>query len=294
MARKIKVAIKKRDSANMADINEVQNKDKSNYENEIPDTPTCIRCYLKNEKDIQTLNGMLLRFNIGKDNLVIQRAGYKMINDKMAEIDIVALHDVNYSVNPTEYVVINNWLATFMEENNIEYEFIDFEDCYKNSADCHLAIDKMSTLGEFITIEKGSVTDELFEYIRNRLNLPVDIVSISIPISDESGIYVTYHTEWVRENMHNNDKNENASQTNQNDTDILSISVSAYTEDASDSIDLIISQFGSAIGRSVYDYTEKSDGRYYRVIRMDIILNETGKRLIDSLEWVKDAAIIKT
>lgn len=294
MARKIKVAIKKRDSANMADIDEVQNKDKTNYENEIPDTPTCIRCYLKNEKDIQTLNGMLLRFNIGKDNLVIQRVGYKMTDGRMAEIDIAALHAANYSANPTEYAVINHWLSSFMKENNIEFKFIDFSDCYKNSADCHLAIDGMSTLGEFITIEKGSVTDELFEYIRNRLNLPMDIVSISIPVHDETGIFITYHTEWIRGEVRGDNKNEDATQTSQNDTNTLDISVSAYTEDASDSIDLIISQFGSAIGRSVYDYTENANGCYYRVIRMTVTLNETGKRLIDSLDWVKDVVISKS
>lgn len=294
MVRKIRVTTKKHDSVNKADIGEEQNRNRSNSENEIPDTPTCIRCYLKNEKDIQALNSMLLRFNIGKDNLIIQRVGYKMIDGKMTEIDIAALHAENYSVNPTEYVMMNHWLTTFMRENNIEFKFIDFADSYKNSAGCHFAIDGMSTLGEFITIEKGSVTDEMFEYIRNRLNLPVDIVSIGIPISDEAGVFVTYHTEWIHKDEHDNNKKEDNSQINQNNTDTVDISVSAYTEDASDSIDLIISQFGSAIGRSVYDYTEKTNDCYYRVIRMSITLNETGKRLIDSLEWVKDAVVTKS
>ena len=294
MVRKIRVATKKHDSVNKADIGVEQNRNRSNSENEIPDTPTCIRCYLKNEKDIQTLNSMLLRFNIGKDNLIIQRVGYKMINGKMAEVDIAALHAANYSADPTEYVMMNSWLTTFMRKNNIEFKFIDFADSYKNSAGCHLTIDGMSTLGEFITIEKGSVTDELFEYIRNRLNLPVDIVSISVPISDESGVFVTYHTEWINKDEHDNNKKEDNSLINQNNTDTVDISVSAYTEDASNSIDLIISQFGNAIGRSMYDYTEKADNRYYRVIRMTVNLNETGKRLIDSLDWVRDATVSKT
>lgn len=290
MVRKIRVATKKYNSKKVVDSDIAQNNVKVNLEGEIPDTPTCIRCYIKNEKDIQILNSMLLRFNTGKDNIVIQRVGYKMINGKMAEIDIAAVHTVSYSVNTTEYTVINHWLITFMKENNIEFKFIDFADSYKNSNTCHFAIDKMSTLGEFITIEKGFVTDELFEYICNRLNLPADIVSISVPISE---VFATYNVKWVKEDMHNNDKNEDEPQASLNDTN-LNISVSAYTEDASDSIDLIISQFGSAIGHSVYDYTERSNDYYYRVIRMNITLNETGKHLIDSLEWVKDATVIKT
>lgn len=296
MVKKIKVGLKKARPENQCNIaitnrNEVI---KSSDETEIPDTATCIRCYIKNEKDIQKLNSMMLRFNVGKENLILQRVGYKADNGKMAEIDIAALHDMNYSANSTEYVVINHYLATFMKENDIAFKFIDFGDSYKNSAGCHIAIDGMTTLGEYITIEKGSVTDELFSYIQNKLNLPVDIVSISIPISDNSGMFITYHTEWVRGTAeeNTNENNKNMSQKN-NPANSISLTVYAYTEDASESIDLVISQFQSAIGRSVYDYTEKKHDGYFRTIRMNVTLNETGKRLIDSLEWIDNILVNK-
>ena len=301
MVRKIRVGIKKpnnitinqtKDLKNeVADMDTEHNTKKIDSEVEIPDTPTCIRCYIKGEKDIQALNGMLLRFNSGNDNLVIQRVGYKMIDNKIAEIDIAALHSEDYSVNTAEYTAINHWLVAFMKNNDIEFKFINFTDSYKNSAGCHLDIDRMSTFGEFITIEKGSVTDELFEYIRNRFNLPVEIISISIPISYETGMFVTYHTEWISRSVDNEEKDKDVIQHTSTDVDSVNISIVAYTEDASENIDVILSQFGSAIGRCVYDYTEKSTNRYYRSIKMSITLNETGQRLIDSLGWVKDVIV---
>jgi hypothetical protein len=298
MVRKIRVGLKKvnRSQNNIPIVTDTDEEIKPDVENEIPDTPTCIRCYIKNEKDIQKLNGMMLRFNVGKVHLVLQRVGYKMDNEKMSEIDIAALHDPDYSVNSTEYAIINRYLTAFMKENDISFKFINFDESYKNSAGCHIAIDGMSTLGEYITIEKGSVTNELFSYIQNKLNIPVDIVSISLPISDNSGIFVTYHTEWVKGTVEDNnvmeEDNKSAHQKD-NPSNSINVSIFAYTEKASESLDLVISQFQSAIGRSMYDYTEKKHDGYFRVIRMNVTMNETGKRLIDSLEWIDNILINK-
>lgn len=289
MVKKIRVNIKKpiETVKNQAEVQNVN-------EDEITNIPTCMRCYIKNEKDIQKLNGMILRFNIGKTDLVIQRIGYKMVDGKMAEIDIAALHNEEYNVNEAEYGVINHYLATFMKKNDIGFKFIDFADSHKNSADCYLAIDGMSSLSEFITIEKGSVSDDLFAYIRNRLNLPVDIVSISIPISDKSGIFVTYHTEWIRSEVEKDKMENDSKQLSEFANTTINVSVYAYTEDASESIDIVLSRFHKAIGRSVYDYTEKNNDGYYRVIRMSVFLNDLGKNLIGSLEVIDNAVVTKT
>lgn len=247
------------------------------------DKPTCIRCYTHSEKDIQNINGIIMRFNVGKTDFDLQRVGYKMIDEKSREIDIAILHAQNYSIKSEEYAVINKFLSSALEENEIEFDFIDFGDSHKNTADGWLKVDNTSTLGEFITIEKGSVSDELFNYIRSRTNLPVDIVSIRIPIT---AMGITYETQWVNGIENDIKKNEDLKSDN-----TVNISVFAYTEDASDNIDTVLSQFGKSIGRSMCDYTEKTDNGYFRVIRMSVILDESGVRLIDSLGWIKDIIV---
>ena len=157
MVRKIRLKTKNACSKNDKSEPMDQNLDTTE---EIPNSPTCIRCYMNNEYDIQNLNAMLMRFNIGRDNIVLQRVGYKTEGESIREIDIAALHTNGYTISPTEYLSINKYLKSFFEKNKIEFEFIDFSNSYKNSADCHLAIDGMTTLGEYITIEKGTVSDE--------------------------------------------------------------------------------------------------------------------------------------
>lgn len=299
MVRKIRIATKKSNTKNnsteMINNTTAQKETESNKEQEIPNSATCIRCYIKSEKDIQNLNNVLCRFNNNSEVLTIKHVGYKIIDDKIAEIDIAALHDPNCSVNPEEYAVINGWLTSFMRRNNIEFKFINFTDSYKNSTDCHLVIDKTSTLGEFITLEKGSVSDELFEYVCSRLNISADIVSISIPISSEDGIFVTYNTKWVREEIHDSDKKEEKSKPPyQGEDNAINISVYVYTEDASDAIDVIISKFNNVIYRYMYDYTEKGKDRYSRVIRMSVIPNNIGELLINSLKNTRDVIVSKT
>lgn len=301
MVRKIKVNIKKpvetieKELDDPKIIKENHTETEEVHEDEITNIPTCMRCYIKNEKDIQKLNNMILRFNVGKTDLDIQRIGYKMVDGKMAEIDIAALHAENYSVNKAEYEVINRYLATFMKQNDIGFKFIDFGDSHKNSADCYLTIDGLSTIAEFITIEKGSVSDDLFSYLRNKLNLPVDIVSISIPISDKSGIFVTYHTEWVRkEEKVKEDKKEENTFNQVSESDAIEVSVYVYTEEASECVDLVLYKFNNAIGRSMYDYTEKDKNGYYRVIRMSVILNDLGNSLVNSLDKIDNIVVIKT
>lgn len=295
MIRKIKLKAKNQNATGVANISDPPVFQNQNAD-EIPDTPTCIRCYIKNVSDIQKLNAMFMRFNIGRDNVVIQRVGYMMEGNLMTEIDIAALHVNGYTVYPSEYLTINRHLTSFFKENAIDFKFIDFEDSHKNSADCCLVIDGMSTLCEYITIEKGTVSDELFNYLKERLNLPVSIVSIRIPISDKTGFSITYDTDWKRGNIDtdkNDEKESTIDKNNASDDKLINITVMAYTEDASDSIDVILSQFGSAVGNSMYDYTEKKHDSYIRIIKMDVILNEYGFRLIDSLEWVNNVIVSK-
>lgn len=289
MVKKIKVKTKstqpKKDSVS-ENFNE--NTSINEVEVNIPDTPTCVRCYVDTVRQIQTLNAMLMRFNVGKEHLVLQRVGYKTELGMVTEIDIAALHDNEYTVDAAEYETINGYLASFFKDNEINFKFIDFSDSYKNSADCHLAVDGLTTLCEYITIEKGTVSDELFCYLKERLNLPIDIVSIRIPISDSTGFFVTYDTEWVRANRNTDTVNDEKSDSENN---IASVSIVAYTEDASDSIDLILNQFNSAIGNSMCDYTEKNSDSYYRIIKIEVTRNEAGNRLIDSLGWVNNVNI---
>lgn len=274
-------------------INTSENESESEKKDVVRDTPTCIRCYIKSEKDIQNINAIVLRFNVGRTDIVIQRVGYKMVDGKMAEIDIAALHREKYTATAADYISINNFFDAILNKADIKYEFIDFADCHKNCAGGYFAIDKSSTIGEFITIEKGSVSDELFSYVRDRVGFPSDIVSISIPIHDQSGFYITYNTEWVPGKMDNTKEDDKTSEQSAADTDDkhAKITVHIYSKKASESVDLIISQFNSAILERVYDYIADENNKFFRTVCIIIDKNEAGNRLIDSLGWVNDIIV---
>lgn len=274
-------------------INTSENESGSEKKDVVRDTPTCIRCYIKSEKDIQNINAIILRFNVGRTDIVIQRVGYKMIDGKMAEIDIAALHREKYTATAADYISINSFFDAMLSKANIKCEFIDFADCHKNSAGGYFAIDKSSTIGEFITIEKGSVSDELFSYVCDRIGFPTDIISISIPIHNQSGIFITYNTEWVPGKPNDTRKDSKISEqdaTNTNDNRVK-ITVAVHNKSANESFNLIISQFHSAILECVYDYIADEDSKFFRTICMIIDKNETGNRLIDSLGWVNDIVV---
>ena len=259
--------------------------------------PTCIRIFIDNEDCLQYVNNMMMRFNVIKDNdnISLQRVGYKLNADnKPTEIDIAILHEDNYTVPKVEYRLINNYLSTRLNVGGVRYQFIEFEDSYRNSADCSLSIQyDNNVVTEFITLERGSIDDKLFSYLCDRYGENgLNIQSIRIPITE---VFITYDAKWEKEEKSNNhnkscdDKIQNCDEDCHKDS--TNITICIYDTDASDNVDGLMAQFAKSIGDKVYDYTEQTPSKYMRVINLDIIRNSDGMRFIDSLAWVNNVII---
>lgn len=319
MVKKIRVATKKKEpvvTENVTDVgvdtdvNNVSiNADtKNNIANST--TPTCIRLYIDNESALQYVNAMMMKFNAENKTqniLSLQRVGYKLnANNTPSEIDMAILHHKEGCViSPEEYTNINNHLTTNLEMNGIRYQFIDFADSYRNTSDTAASrINyKNESVTDYITLEKGSVTDELFEFLCTKyIGIYEDIIqSIRIPITECS---FTFKTEWVKvdkrdeSNADDVKKSEDSQvkeadrqESAKNDNEIMNVTICIYDVKASDDVDRLLSQFAKSIGNKVYDYTEQTPNKYFRVININVIPDINGTRLIDSFGWVNNIAV---